>query len=120
MTVRAYQITATASGAAGSATGSGTSSAPVMGELLAVYLDYTDLPATTDVTLAHVTPARTLLTVTNNATDGWYTPRASAVDSTNTAITGSFTEIPLAGYVTVTIAQGDPAGTVVATLLVDE
>lgn len=120
MTVRAYQITATASGSAGSATGTGTSSAPIMGELLAVHLDYTGLPATTDVTLAHVTPARTLLTVTNNVTDGWYTPRSPAVDTANTAITNSFTEIPLAGYVTVSIAQGDAAGTVVATLLVDE
>lgn len=119
MAVRTYRITATASGSAGSATGSGTSSEPIMGELLAVYLDYTGLPATTDVTLAHIGPARTLLTVSNNATDGWYTPRAPAVDTANTAITNSFTELPLAGQVSVSIAQGDPAGTVQATLFVD-
>lgn len=79
------------------------------GKLLAIGLDYhADIDAGTDVTVSVSSPSgptQTLLTVSNNKTDGWYYPRAGAVSTANSAITDSAVEIPFAGLLSVAVAD---------------
>lgn len=123
--IRRTTVTASpAAGAAGAATASARTSAPVSGRLLAVHLTYLDSPpaATTDVTLAdNGLPATPLLTVANGATDGWRHPRAEAVNAASgAAITGSAVEIPADDYLTLTIAQANAGDGVTAVIVWDD
>jgi hypothetical protein len=125
MTIRRTTITVTgAAGGAGVATANTTSSVIIAGEIMAVYLQYTDSPpaGTTDVTIAEATtsPAMSILTVTNAATDGWFFPMAQAVNQSNTAITGMGQEIAVNDYIKVTIAQANNSDGVVATIVWDD
>lgn len=90
--------------------GSTTLSQPLEGKLLAVGLNYhASADAGTDVVVSVTDPAgpvHTLLTVSNNKTDGWYYPRAAATTSALVAITNSHVEIPFAGYLSVAVADG--------------
>lgn len=128
--IQTYKLpTVTTTGSNGSATGSATSTQVINGLLVAVYVDYTTQPSTTDVTIATLgkgpAPAQTLLTVTDSNTDAWYYPRA-ALHSTagaallyasgGTAVTGY---LPIDDHVTVSVAQGDSAKTVDVYLLVE-
>lgn len=101
-----------------------TSSKPLSGEIKAVYIAYAVTPnAATDVTIATANdPVKTILTVTNNNTSGWYYPREIVQDTTGADVTydGSnevYEEIPVNDYVTVTVAQGDTDQTVDVWLL---
>jgi len=89
--IREYSIAVTTTGAAGSATGDEDSSDVIEGELLDVYLGYhASAPgATTDVTLKVKGDSDNILVVSNNATDGRYTPRQKPVDAANAAITNA-------------------------------
>ena len=117
MTVHTQKISVTTVGANGSAAGSAKSERPLRGELLAVYHDYTGEPNTTDVTIATVNaPVKTLLVITDSATDGWYYPRYIPHGPTGSALTatagGDNVCHPIDDYVSVTVAQGDSAKTV--------
>jgi hypothetical protein len=101
-----------AAGGAGVATANQTGDNIITGKLLGFYVKYNDSPpATTDVTLATsggVMPARTLLTITNAATAGFFPVRQPAVDLSNAAITNSQTLQPLVrDKIKVTIAQAN-------------
>lgn len=118
--IRTYKITVTTTGSAGSATGTGQTTRPVNGCLIAVHLDYTSLPATTDVTIATATaPVQTLLTKTNANTDAWVYPRVLLQDTSGANLTALYDELSIDDYVTVSVAQAD-AGSLVVTLLVEE
>lgn len=117
MTTKYEQVTVAVAGADGSATGSGKTR-PITGLLLAVHVDYTTQPATADVTIAtagSTHPALPLLTVSNNATDGWYFPRKAICTDAGAAQT-MYEIAPVADAVTVSVAQGN-AGTVAVTLV---
>jgi len=107
-------------GSAGSATGSKSSSSNVNGRVLAVHIDYTSQPATTDVTLTSSSPSQTILTRTNQNADGWFYPR-QLMDGTDGAdLTGIYEALPVAGTLTASVAQGDPVtGGVVVTVYVE-
>ena len=114
--IHSQKISVTVAGAAGSAAGSATSARPLCGELLAVYIDHTSGAATADVTIATThAPVKTLLTVTDSATDAWYYPRYIIHSEAAAALTGTSggdrATHPIDGYVTVTVAQSD-AGSV--------
>lgn len=113
-----YRGTITVAGSAGSATGS-TTIGPVNGLLCAVYVDYTDQPATADLTLAQAAPAHTFLTITDNGTDRWAYPRLLVQSTAGANLTAIYDRVPLDGYVTASIAQGD-AGAVTVYLLVEK
>ena len=101
------------------ATGSATTSYPIFGEILKVHLDFhASAPATTDTTIITATaPQETILIVTNSATDGFFYPRAGAVNSNNGAITDSAVPRAIADKVTVSVAQSDAlTGCVAATI----
>ena len=110
MSILAVRIPVSTSGSSGSATGTG--SFAVAGELVDVYLDYhASAPgSTTDVTIAAPgNPAsRDLLVITDNATDGWFTPGAQMRNAAGAAVTGAYTSPVIhGGVLTVDVAQSD-------------
>jgi hypothetical protein len=114
-------VTVTVAGSAGSAVGNADSRRPLNGRLIAVYLDYVTQAATADVTITtKKAPVKTLLTVTDSATDGWYYPRYVVHSEAAAALTGTSggdrTEHPLDDYINVAVAQSD-AGSVIAYFL---
>lgn len=108
----------TTSGVDGSATGTATSDHPLVGNVLALYINYSAAQAaTSDVTIASGSPSMPILTRSNSATDGWFFPRAATCDITATASTFDGTrpvndKIPVHDYVTVSVAQADDTETV--------
>ena len=79
-------------------------------ELIAIHLNYNaSAPATTDVTVKSPgNPAEvTHLTVTNNATDGWYHPKTQDHDNVGAAITGSYSHPLIHNNLTIDVAQAD-------------
>ncbi|MDX2078562.1 MAG: hypothetical protein SFZ02_19175 [bacterium] len=113
------QIKVTTAGSAGSAVGSASSSA-LNGKLLAVHVDYTSQPATTDVTITANSPSMPILTLTNANTDAWKYPRQLMDGITGSALTGVYEPLPIYGAVTVAVAQGDAVTDgVVVTLVIE-
>jgi hypothetical protein len=109
--IETHKITVTVAGLAGSAAGSAKSRSVVSGRVLAIHLDYTSQPATTDVTIATNgtnAPALTMLTRTNSGTDGWFYPRVLLDDTAGADLTAVYDAIPVDDHLAVTVAQGDP------------
>jgi hypothetical protein len=100
-------------GGAGVATNNATGGESITGQLLGFYIRYNDSPpaGTTDVTIettGGVMPGRTLLTISNAATDGFFPVRLGAVSTANAAITDSNVLVPLVrDKIKVTIAQAN-------------
>jgi len=121
------EIPITTTGADASALGSGTSPM-VRGKLHAVFLDYhASCPATADVTVSMAeAPSKTLLTVTDSATDGWYFPRNAVHSTAGAALTYDGTRpvaeaFPITGRLTVAIAGANAlTNCVVAYLYIEE
>ncbi len=114
-------ITVTTAGVAGSASGNNTSRKPINGKLVAFYVDYVSQPATCDVTITTPNaPIKTLLTITDTNTDGWFYPRYIIHSEAAVALTGTAggdrSMHPLDDYVKVAVAQGD-AGSVIVYVL---
>lgn len=116
MSIRTQTLTVTVAGSAGSAAGSAVTPAPLDGRLVSVHVDYTTQPATCDVTIAVGAPSLTLLTLTNTNSDGWFHPRVLVDGVTGADLTAIYDTMPLFGYVTASVAQGDP-GSVAVTLV---
>lgn len=103
-----------AAGGAGSATASANTSNVISGKVCAVYLQYTDSPpaGTTDVSIeeAGQSPALPVLTVTNAATDGWFYPDVTTVNS-------DVAPVFVNDHLTVTIAGANDGDGVTATIV---
>ncbi len=114
--IRAIPVSVTTTGVDGSAAGNGTSAYPVSGLLNAVYCGFATTHANTDTTITLPnTPIRTILTLTNVNTAGWYQPRIALHDNAGAAILYAATfpiydKFPINDYIKVAIAQGT-AGT---------
>lgn len=108
MTICQETVAITTTGAAGSATGSGSTPA-LHGYLLDIYFDFhASAPATTDTTVAYDEPDNgTVLVVSNSATDALIAPRVKPVDNANAAITNAYDYFPLNGKLTISLAQCD-------------
>ena len=113
-----------AAGGNGAATASATSTIEIRGFVRSVYVKYNDAPpaGTTDVTIATKgtspnAPSRTILALTDAATDGWFQPQVNVHSTAGAAQAAVWTEIPIADYVTVTIAQANAADNVDVWLL---
>jgi hypothetical protein len=118
----------TTTGSDGSATGTGTTNAPLSGRLVAIHLDYSATQATTtDVTVTTLTaPIVTLFTRSNSATDGWFYPRQAVQDATGTAVYYNdagdapiYDAVTINDHVKVTVAQGDNTETVTVSLVIE-
>ena len=102
--IETKQVAVTTTGNDASATGNGNTGG-LHGFLLDVYLDYhASAPASTDVTVSYLTQGGNILVVTDNKTDGLYTPRVEPVDNTNTVITNAHDRFPLDQAVKVAVA----------------
>jgi hypothetical protein len=107
-------------GSAGSATGSTTSIDGINGRVLAVHVDYTSQPATTDVTLTSSSPPQTILTLTNTNSDALIYSRRLLQGTDGTNLTAVYDAFIVAGKLTASVAQGDPVvGGVVVTVYVE-
>ena len=102
----------------------------VEGNVVAIGVTYNGSPpaATTDLTIktkGRIGPIRTLLTLTNAATNGWFDLAAPVVDSDNTTPTYNATEpierigIPVHDDVEVVIAQANDNDGASVVLLVE-
>lgn len=115
--------TCTLAGVTGSAAGTATSIAPIVGELLAARIVYSGGTSTEDVTLSTVGGGLTLLQLANNQTSGWYFPRGTAHSNLGGTLSleGNqplVVEMPICDYVQVVVAQGGTAGNTVSASLV--
>jgi len=115
----------------GVATSSASTTHPVIGKVLAVYLRYNDSPpaATTDVSVAttgtDIPGAITLLSIANSATDAWYYPRNLTETNDGTDITYDGTRKVYEPYVIhdkviVTINQANAGDSVDAWLILEQ
>lgn len=105
----------TLSGSNGTAGGTVTSVRPLRGQVNGIYFDHSAGTATTDVVVkTQGPPVKTVLTVSNSITDGWYYPRVQEhnpsggtvnYDATGTA--GVYDKPVVDDYVIVTALQGN-------------
>lgn len=123
MKLRTYTVPLTTKGSNGSASATADIKIPV-GFLAGIQVDYTNEPATTDVTVTCKvggTISTTVFTKSNSNTDIPLTRVVgSAIDPTggNVAAAGGSYGPLLGGTVTVAVAQGDNNGTVQVVLVV--
>ena len=103
-------------------TATATSTRPIVGELYAVGVEYASgTNATTDIVLKVVgndsAPDLTLFTLNNNATSGWYYPRALPVTPAAVAFTDFGVCLPLHGFIQADVAGSTDTKVIVVTLL---
>ena len=116
--------TGLSAGGTGTSTANATGTEKVTGKLLGFLVAYIGSPpaGTTDLTIQAVggpLGTRTLLTLSNSATDGWYPVRQQAVTTAGADATGFFDMIPLYQdqiKVTIAPANDDDGATVIAVL----
>lgn len=116
--MRRETIAVAVSGTAGSASGTGVSSVPLSGQIAGVKVAYTTQAATADVTITDDL-GQSILTLTNNNSDGWWYPHPEIHDNTGSLINKHTCPFSVDGYVTVNVAQSN-AGSVTVTLIVNE
>jgi len=105
--VKRYIVNVTTAGSAGSATGDGYSKA-VNGFIVGIHFDFhASAPATTDTTVSDVATGRTLLTLTNTATDAFHVVYKQGSDNTGTAISGVYAYCPVDGEIKIALAGCD-------------
>lgn len=122
--VNLYKMTATCSGADGSATGTAMTEFPIIGTIKAIHIDHSAGGAvTTDVAIATVnTPSIAILTVTDSATDGWYHPSVVLHDNAAAAVTYDgvneiYVPVSVVDAIKVTVAQANDEQTVTVTII---
>ena len=116
--IRTYVIDITTTGTAGSATGSGTTTRPVNGTIVAVKVDFTSQAGTADTTIVDGF-GQSILALTNSNSDAWYYPHPDIHDPTGSVLNKHTGPFAIDSYITASIAQSN-AGSVQITLLVDE
>lgn len=95
------------------------------GKLYAVYLDFgNSIGVGTDTTISSISPAATLLTITDSQTDAWYLPRRQVHTPAGVAMTYDGTRVvaepyPIAGQIQIAVAGGVEAGTLTATVFIE-
>jgi hypothetical protein len=120
MAIRRQTITVSgATGGAGVAEASAVGEQVVNGIVRSLHFAYADSPpATTDVTITETGPGqkKTIFTLTDHNSDGWFYPLAQACNQAGMAITNQGAPIVMADYPTATIAQANNGDGVVVTI----
>jgi hypothetical protein len=103
-------LSVTPAGTTGSATGSASIALTRMGELHAVFLDFTTVTSDTVTRLQLVDPPATMLTLTSVNSDSWYFPRSAINSSTGHSYTASYAAIryPLVGTLVLRATSSTP------------
>jgi hypothetical protein len=117
--IQTEKITVTTTGEDGSASGVGYSARPLVGEVVAMRVDWhASAPATSDIDVVCESdddhPEITLYSKDDSATDAWAYPTIEETDTGGTG-RGTYREIPVSGRIKVSVAQAnalDPAVTV--------
>ena len=119
--------TPAATGGAGAASATFTTSTVVTGEIYGIAIQYNDAPpaATTDIGIkakgqSGVLPSYNILVIANAATDGYFAVRKPCVDTANAAITDSHACIAVNDLIQVDIAQANNGDSVTVWLYVDK
>lgn len=122
--IRRTQVTVTADGSAGASVGSANTSHVVDGIIRAIHLNYSaSAAATLDVTIseANESPALPVLTVANNATDGWYYPMHQADNAGSGAdLEGAGAPVVARDALAVAVAGANDNDTVTVTVVWDD
>ncbi len=121
--IRQTSIRVTTTGSAGSAAGTGISSYPIVGRVVGLNVNFhASAPATTDTTIrTTAAPTYNIWAISNSVTDVFVQPAGKPVDNANAAITNAHAPIPVADYITVSVAQCDAlTDAVVVTVLYEE
>ena len=109
---RIEQVSLTATGSDGAASGQVTTTVRLWGYLKAIYVDYgSAVTTTTDITISMVSPAGTVMAKADSATDAWYYPSVQLTGITGTVVSGAYGRFPVDDYLTVQAAQST-SGTV--------
>lgn len=101
---------------------SATTDRPLNGCIYGIYVSQGDLAATADLTITQNDGQGSLpiLTITNSTASAWYFPIISGTHYTGSGTPKTDGEMPVAGYVTVAVAEGGVSKTGIAYLLVEE
>ena len=114
--IRTTTVTVATTGGAGASAGSSTS-IPISGELLDIYLNFGQASATTDTTITESTFG-VIMVLTDSCTDGRYAPRMPVHTAAAGAITNGFDRYPLSDSIlTFALAEAnDSATALIATI----
>ena len=104
-------IVVTGAGTTATVNASSTNSPLVTGKLHSVYLDYGSVTSTTNVTIS--TDVGTIFTLNDNATDGWYYPRAYLHTQSGSAHVGTagVAMFPVTSWLRVSVSSSSPSVT---------
>ena len=124
MSFETRTLKVSATGGAGVSTGNSQEAVPPS-KLYAVYFDFHgSAPSSLDTILAAQgnsdVPAQTILTLTNNNTDGWFYPRRQIENSVGAQVTGAYEPFFIPGSLLLSVAQGDVLTDIVVAHLVLE
>ena len=99
----------TAAGATGECHGYVTTTNTLIGELVAVYVDWSataQVSTTTDITLSFVSPwAGNIMVKTDSTTDAFFFPQAGAITGAGVAVTDSYVPFQLMGKLQLNTGQ---------------
>lgn len=111
--LRVETVALTATGDAGAATGTMTTTNALTGELAWLYIDYTaSISDTTDITLSYTSPlGGQVFAKTDSVTDAMWYPMASPVTNAAAAITDGHVPFVLSGKLQIDVGQST-SGTV--------
>lgn len=113
---RYEQLTLTATGSPGAASGTVTGTERLWGYVKAVHVDYTaGISNTTDITLTTGSPANTIMVKADSLTDTWYYPSVQFSGATGAAVSGAYGRFPIDDYVIVQAAESS-TGTITVTV----
>jgi len=117
MTKHKLTLTTSAGGAA-----TATTNRPLNGCLYGIYVDQGDLATTVDITVTQNDGQGELpvFTVTNQSASEWYFPVIHGEVYNGSGTHKNDGAMPIAGYVTITLAQGGATKTGTAYILVEE
>jgi hypothetical protein len=111
---RYAELTLTATGSDGAATGTVTGTYGLWGYIKAVHIDYgASVTNTTDITISTGALANTVMVKANSATDAWFYPAVQFTGGNGSAISGAYGRFPIDDYVVIQAAQST-SGTVAA------
>ena len=98
---------------------SATTDRPLNGCIYGIYVEQGDLAATADLTITQ-DDSLPILVITNSSASAWHFPVISATHYTGSGTTKTDGMVPVAGYITVAVAQGGASKTGTVYVLVEE
>jgi len=103
--LKVEEVVIVATGAAGAATGSGSTDRDIQGHIYAIHLDYgAGITTTTDITVVQALPPLIVIQKDDSATDAWYYPAVQQTDSAGSGL-GTYDRIAIDDALDITVGQ---------------